>query len=79
MQATDRMRPGTPCMEAQYAAMAGRPAVPAVEVAVTVRRVIGSALWLHVADDQIDRYTRMLVGYGLLGVDNIRLSQAISL
>jgi len=63
-------------MEAQYAAMAGRPAVPSVEDTVTIRRVIGSVLSLHVADDQIDRYTRMLVGYGLLGVDNIRLGHS---
>jgi Icc-related predicted phosphoesterase len=36
-------------------------------------RVIGSTLWSHVADDQIEVYTSMLAGYGLLGVDNIRL------
>jgi Calcineurin-like phosphoesterase len=36
-------------------------------------RVIGSTLWSHVADGEIDRYTRMLAEHGLLGVDNIRL------
>ena len=36
-------------------------------------RVIGSTLWSLVAEDDIDAYTEMLAGYGLAGVDNIRL------
>jgi Icc-related predicted phosphoesterase len=36
-------------------------------------RVIGSTLWSRVAEDRIEAYTKMLEGYGLLGVDNIRL------
>jgi Calcineurin-like phosphoesterase len=36
-------------------------------------RIIGSTLWSHVAEDKIDAYTTMLAGYGLQGVDNIRL------
>jgi Icc-related predicted phosphoesterase len=36
-------------------------------------RVIGSTLWSRVAEDQIEAYTKMLEGYGLVGVDNIRL------
>ncbi len=35
--------------------------------------VIGSTLWSWVDEDQIAAYTKMLEGYGLLGVDNIRL------
>jgi hypothetical protein len=35
-------------------------------------RVIGSTLWSLVAEDQIDRYTKMLTDHGLKGVDNIR-------
>ena len=36
-------------------------------------RVIGSTLWSHVDDDNIDMYSKMLADHGLLGVDNIRL------
>ena len=36
-------------------------------------RVIGSTLWSHIADDEIDRYTGMFAGQGMRGVDNIRL------
>jgi len=36
-------------------------------------RVIGSTLWSHVDEDQIDAYTRRLSDHGLRGVDNIRL------
>jgi Icc-related predicted phosphoesterase len=60
-----------------------RAAVEAVQNAVfldddmvilpTGLRVIGSTLWSHVADDEIDSYGRMLADHGLLGVDNIRL------
>jgi Icc-related predicted phosphoesterase len=42
-----------------------------VELA-TGLRVIGSTLWSHVPDDEIDRYSRMLADDGLQGVDNIR-------
>jgi hypothetical protein len=36
-------------------------------------RVIGSTLWSHVPDDEIDDYSKKLAEYGLDGVDNIRL------
>ncbi len=36
-------------------------------------RVIGSTLWSHVPDDEIDHYSRMFADQGMLGVDNIRL------
>lgn len=36
-------------------------------------KVIGSTLWSRVDEDKIDAYTEMLAGYGLLGVDNIRV------
>ena len=36
-------------------------------------RIIGSTLWSYVAEDQLDHYGKMLAGYGLKGVDNIRL------
>jgi hypothetical protein len=35
--------------------------------------VIGSTLWSHVPDDEIDSYSRMLAAEGLEGVDGIRL------
>lgn len=37
------------------------------------RRIIGSALWSHVPDERIDRYSRMLTDEGKTGVDDIRL------
>ncbi len=37
------------------------------------RRIIGSALWSHVPDERIDRYSRMLAEEGKSGVDDIRL------
>ena len=36
-------------------------------------RVIGSTLWSHVPDDEIERYTRMLADGGMQGVDDIRI------
>jgi hypothetical protein len=36
-------------------------------------RIIGSTLWSDVAEDEIGRYSEMLAGYGLKGVDDIRL------
>ena len=36
-------------------------------------RVIGSTLWSHVPDDEIDNYSQQLAAAGLTGVDNIRL------
>jgi Icc-related predicted phosphoesterase len=36
-------------------------------------RIIGSTLWSEVAEDDIGRYSEMLAGYGLKGVDDIRL------
>ena len=36
-------------------------------------RVIGSTLWSHVSDSEIDNYSKKLADYGLDGVDNIRL------
>ena len=36
-------------------------------------RIIGSTLWSDVAEDQLDRYSEMLAGHGLKGVDDIRL------
>jgi Icc-related predicted phosphoesterase len=36
-------------------------------------RVVGSTLWSHVDEDQIDAYSRRLADHGLRGVDNIRL------
>ena len=36
-------------------------------------RVIGSTLWSHVDEDQIDAYSRRLADHGLRGVDSIRL------
>jgi Icc-related predicted phosphoesterase len=36
-------------------------------------RVIGSTLWSDVAPGDLDRYSEMLAGYGLKGVDNIRV------
>jgi Icc-related predicted phosphoesterase len=46
-----------------------------VVVLPTGLRVIGSTLWSHVADNDIDGYSRMLADYGMLGVDNIRLGE----
>ena len=40
-------------------------------------RVIGSTLWSLVAEGDIDAYTEMLAGYGLAGVDNIRLGEPV--
>jgi hypothetical protein len=36
-------------------------------------RIIGSTLWSDVAEDEIGRYSEMLAGHGLKGVDDIRL------
>src|SRR5262249_24184515 len=36
-------------------------------------RVIGSTLWSHVPDDEIERYARMLADEGMQGVDDIRI------
>jgi Icc-related predicted phosphoesterase len=36
-------------------------------------RIIGSTLWSEVAPGEIGRYSEMLAGYGLKGVDDIRL------
>ena len=36
-------------------------------------RIIGSTLWSDVAAGDIDRYSELLAGHGLKGVDNIRL------
>ena len=36
-------------------------------------RFIGSTLWSYVPHDEIAHYSQMLAGYGLKGVDNIRL------
>jgi Icc-related predicted phosphoesterase len=36
-------------------------------------RIIGSTLWSHVPEDQVERYSEMLASYGLKGVDDIRL------
>jgi len=36
-------------------------------------RIIGSTLWSDVAEDELDRYSEMLAGHGLKGVDDIRL------
>jgi Icc-related predicted phosphoesterase len=36
-------------------------------------RVIGSTLWSHVPDEEIDRYHEKLAGQGQRGVDDIRL------
>ena len=36
-------------------------------------RIIGSTLWSDVAEGELGRYSEMLAGYGLKGVDDIRL------
>jgi hypothetical protein len=36
------------------------------------RRIIGSTLWSHVPDEEIDHYSRMLADEGWRGVDDIR-------
>jgi Icc-related predicted phosphoesterase len=36
-------------------------------------RIVGSTLWSQVAEGDIGRYTEMLAGHGLKGVDDIRL------
>jgi Icc-related predicted phosphoesterase len=38
-------------------------------------RIIGSTLWSEVAEGELDRYSEMLAGYGLKGVDDIRLGE----